>query len=245
MAEKKKRKIITAAEAKTGKKVTPKATAKSEGGGKKSSKGLRIGAIILWVLAIGFEVAAIYMFNLAEETLLIVALVLDAACCIVGSILWKKANRISPCKSKSKFVCFIWNQLGVIVCLIAFIPFGIYLIKKADQLSPKMKTIIVVLTAALFLGSVGGSIDYKPVTAESIEQAKIAAEAQDPDFDGIVYWTRWGKSYHLDQDCHTLTRSEVLISGTLEEALEAKRNDPCDFCALDWDEVSDTSGDDE
>lgn len=197
---------------------------------KKKTGGLRTIAIILWVLAILCEVAAIFMFNLNETTIMIILLVADAILCIVGSLLWKKSNRLSPCMSKSKFVQFIWNQMGVIACLLAFIPFGIILLTKADKLSPKMKTIVGVLFAVLFLGAVGGSIDYNPVTPEDVEKAQQEA-IEAGNIAGEVYWTRWGKSYHFDMDCSTLKNSGELITGTVQEAFEAKRNDPCDFCA--------------
>lgn len=247
MAEVKKKKIISASEAgKSGTKRTvssrkstdiagenevEKVQVRSSSGKKKSSKGLRTGAVILWVLAILFEVAAIYMLNIAETTFTIIALVLDAICVIIGSLLWKKANRISPCRSKSKLVCFIWNQMGVIACLLAFIPLGLFLLFKADKISPKMKQVIAIIAAALFLGSTAASVDYNPPTPESVAAAEAEAQAVDSDFDGTVYWTRWGKSYHLDPDCRALSRSAELISGTLEEAFDYKRNDPCDFCA--------------
>lgn len=251
MEEKKTRKIISASEAKAEKtrarkvvdpnerEVLEKEAAeaadyepsKPPKSRSKRAASLRIGAVVLWVLAILFEVAAIYMLNIAETTFAIIAIVLDAICCIAGSLLWKKANRLVPCKSKSKLVCFIWNQMGVIACLLAFIPFGLFLLLKADKISPKMKKVIAAIAAVAFIGSVGTSIDYNPPTEESIAQAEAEAKAIDSDFDGIVYWTRWGKSYHLDPNCQSLTRSDTLISGTLEEAFEAKRNDPCDFCA--------------
>lgn len=253
MAEVKKKKIISASEAgKSGVKKTVRSSktadieeaedrvkrvsTKRPTGRKKSSKGLRTGAIILWVLAILFEVATIYMLNIAENTFAIIALVLDAICVIIGSLLWKKANRISPCRSESKFVCFIWNQMGVIAALLAFIPLGLFLLLKADKVSPKMKQVIAILAAALFVGSTAASVDYNPPTPESVAAAQAEASAVDPDFDGTVYWTRWGKSYHLDPDCQSLSRSPELISGTLDEAFDYKRNDPCDFCAGGADE---------
>lgn len=258
MAEIKKKKIISASDAKKGKTTTKKPVKKSppkkakevvkeveedeeekeivEASGssssakKKRSSGLRTGAIILWVLAVLFEIGAIYMLNIAESTLAIVAIVLDAICCISGSLLWKKANRITPCKSKNKFVAFIWNQMGVIACLVAFIPLGLFLLLKADKIPPKMKQIIAVIASVAFLGSTAASVDYNPPTPESVAMAEAEAAASG-DYDGTVYWTRWGKSYHLDTECSSLSRSTELISGTIEEAFEAKRNDPCDFCA--------------
>lgn len=248
MAEGKKRKIISAAEAKGGKAPAKSKSVKKASSNKKSSKGLRIWAVVLWLLAIGFEVIAILLLKLtgvdlsifslsiSADTFIIAAIVIDAVLCILGSLMWKRANRISPCTSKSKFVCFIWNQMGVIACLIAFIPFGVLLLRNT-KMDAKMKKIIVTIAALLLVGSVGASIDYNPPTPESVAAAEADALAHDPDFDGTVYWTLYGKSYHLDVDCHTLANSEVLISGTLEEALDADRSDPCDFCALNEEEA--------
>lgn len=210
---------------------TVEASSSRSSGKKKSSSGIRSGAIILWVVAFIFQIVAIYMLNIAETTFAIIAIVFDAIACISGSLLWKKANRITPTKSKNKVVAFIWNQMGVIACLICFIPLGLFLLLKADKLSPKMKQIIATIAAVAFLGSSAASIDYNPPTEESVALAQAEAAALSDDFDGNVYWTRFGKSYHLDPDCHTLRRSEELITGTIEEAFEHKRNDPCDFCA--------------
>jgi len=265
MAEGKKRKIISASEAKSGKKgkakevevkeAVKKADNKKTTSSGSSTAGLRVGAIVLWVIAIAFEVIAIYlltikvdpkfMLNIAQSTWIIVAIVLDGICVVVGSLLWKKANRTNPCKSKNKFVKFLWDQMGVIAALLAFIPLGYYLLKKSDKLNPKMKKIITIVAAVVFLGAVGGSIDYAPTSPEDLEEAKIAAEEAAPDFDGTVLWTRFGGSYHVDENCQSLRHSEVLITGTMEEAFEAKRNDPCDFCVeqpekgIVFDEVSD------
>ena len=34
-------------------------------------------------------------------------------------------------------------------------------------------------------------------------------------------------------ECHTIKDSATKTSGTIEEAFEANRNDPCDYCALE------------
>lgn len=233
------RKIISASESKSGKSKSIKedTTVKTSSpkGSKQNTAGLRIIAIVLWIIAIALEVVAIYMISINEITIVIIALVLDAVFVIIGSLLWKKANHINPTKSKNKAVQFIWNQMGAIVALIAFIPFGIYLLVKADKVDAKTKKLILVLATALFLGAFGTSIDYSPATASEISNAEAAILAEHPDFDGTVYWTRFGKSFHIDKDCHTLKNSEVLITGTLAEAFEAKRVDPCDFCVGDLD----------
>jgi len=144
MAEGKKRVIISAAQARgeTGAKAAKKPRKNNANPNGGSTAGLRVGAIILWVLAIGFEIFAIQMLrvkfgtvtllgmNLTQEVMLIGAIVLDGIFVVIGSLLWKKANRTNPCKSKSKFVKFLWDQMGVIAALVAFIPLGLFLIKK-------------------------------------------------------------------------------------------------------------------
>lgn len=211
-------------------------------GGKKSVKGLRIGAIILWVLAIAAEVGAFFAFRYAyangnftldqlEMQLLVGALVLDAIFCIVAAQLWKKANRIKPCLADSKFVRTVWHQLGVIMVLICFLPIGIFLAVKSDKMDKKTKTIVLALCAALFVGATATSIDYQQPSDEEV--AQLQQQAIEENADGVVYWTRFGKSYHFDRDCSYLknTKEENLFSGSLDDAFAANRWDACDRCA--------------
>jgi len=202
----------------------------------KSATGLRIGAVILWVVALVCEIFAIRMINLTEETLAIVFIVADAVTCIIGSLLWKRSNKIDPPSKKNKFTFFLKSQLGLIACLICFIPLGILLLKNQD-LSPKSKKLIAIIAAVCFLGTAGASIDYAPVSAEEVAHAE-AMVAATGNIDDDVYWTRWGKSYHVE-GCHTLnnTKEENLFSGTIAEAMAEKRTDPCDFCFKDVEDI--------
>ncbi|MBP0963149.1 MAG: hypothetical protein J6Q99_02525 [Oscillospiraceae bacterium] len=197
----------------------------------KSATGLRIGAILLWIAALVCEIFAIRMFNLADETLAIVFIVADAVTCIIGSLLWKRSNKIDPPSKQNKLGFFLKSQLGLIACLICFIPLGILLLKN-ENLSAKSKKLIAIIAAVCFVATAGASIDYAPVSEEEVEQAEAVA-ATAGNYDGSVYWTRWGKSYHFDQGCQSLqnTKEENLFSGTLSEAMSEKRTDPCDFCA--------------
>lgn len=88
-------------EASTGK--TGKRPAVVTAANKKSATGKRVAAVILWVLALAAEVCAILMLNgtwyIPEEQKmywLIGALVIDLILVIIGSQLWKKANRLTP-----------------------------------------------------------------------------------------------------------------------------------------------------
>ena len=230
MAEKKEKKIIAAD---TGEEV--KAGSKKKEGMKQAAPvgnaaGLRIGAIALWVVAIVFEVLALlivlgkinlhFMPTLAQ---IIVLLVLDLACVIIGSQLWKKANHIRPASEKNKFLFWVWNNMGVIVCVIAFVPIIIVLLTNKN-LDKKTKAIAaVVAIIALLIGGVA-SYDFNPVSAEQ-QQAAMSAITDD------VYWAPFGKVYHTHDDCQALNHSDQLTYGTVEEAIAANRTRLCSFCA--------------
>ena len=230
MAEEKKKKIVSAD---TGEEVDinniqkPAAHAAAPVG---NATGLRIGAIILWVVAIAFEILALlvvlgkfdlkFMSQLAQ---LIVFLVLDLACVIIGAQLWKKANRIKPASEKNPLTFWLWNNMGVIVCVLAFIPFIIVLLTNKD-IDKKTKAIaLVVAIVALLIGGVS-SYDFNPVSAE---QQQAAMEAINSD----VFWTRFGHVYHTHDDCQALNHSEELTYGTVEQAIAANRTRLCSFCA--------------
>ncbi|MEA5051209.1 MAG: hypothetical protein VB021_07015 [Oscillospiraceae bacterium] len=218
-------------------KLTPTTTAR------KPATGLRVTAVILWVLAIGFEVLAILMLNGKGEsfqnflaatftnllTPLIIAIVADLALVIIGSQLWKKANHQDPVSEKNKVKFVLWNNMGVIAAVIAFLPL-IVLLLKDKNLDAKTKKIVsaVAIVAIVLAGAL--SVDYNPVSLEDM-QSEVTKSAN---YTGEVYWTLYGKSYHLDPNCQALSRTlpENLFHGTLEEAYNAGRTDPCDFCAL-------------
>lgn len=46
-----------------------------------------------------------------------------------------------------------------------------------------------------------------------------------------AYWVTSGKSYHFSQNCPSLARSNNIQTGTLQEALNAGKTDPCNNCA--------------
>ena len=143
---------------------------------------------------------------------------------IIGSQLWKKSNRLDPASKASKVKFFLWNNMGLIASVICFLPLIILLLANKDLDGKTKKIATVVAVIALIIASLF-SIDFDPVSAEEL------AEAQQTVGNGSVYWTQFGKSYHLDPNCHTLMRSSKVYQGTIEEAFEANRTDPCDFCA--------------
>lgn len=232
MAEPKKKKKIVAAD--TGKEV--QAGSKKKTGARKeaapvgNATGLRIGAVALWVVALVLEVVAYFMLigkiNLTFMSTIVqvvIALVLDLVCVIIGSQLWKKANHIKPASEKNKFLFWLWNNMGLIVCAVAFIPFVILALtnKDADKKTKTIATVVAVI--ALLIGGVA-SYDFNPVSEEQ-QQAAIEAISE------TVYWTPFGKVYHTHDDCQALNQSDTLIEGTVEQAIADNRTRLCAFCA--------------
>ena len=205
-----------------------------------NSKGLRAGAIVLWIAAIAFEVMGImallgklHITFLPTMVQLIVFIILDLACVITGASLWKKANHISPMSKKNKFLFWLYNNMGVIVCIIAFVPYIILLLKDKN-LDKKTKAIAAVVAVIAVL--IGGlcSYDWEPVSSEELEAAGACIE-------GTVYWTPYGKVYHTHEDCGALNRTDTLTYGTVEEAIAANRVRLCSFCA-NRDDITEDSG---
>lgn len=230
MAEKKKsQKIVSASSgkqvsAKSAKNATVKKAAPVG-----NATGLRVGAVILWVLAIAFEVLAVLILfgkiNLPFLTPLVnavIALVLDLGCLIAGSLMWKKANDYDPASEKNKLKFWLWNNLGSIVAIIAFLPFIILVLTNKD-LDKKSKTIAsVVAVVALLIGGLV-SYDFNPTSQEDLQHYQNYIE-------GDVYWTKGGGVFHTHVDCQHLGNSEEVVQGSVDEAFGANKNRPCKTC---------------
>lgn len=232
MAEPKKKKKIVAADSGE----TVKAGSRKKSGTRKeaapvgNATGLRIGAVVLWLAAFAFEILAVLILNgtvnltfMPSLWQIIIALVLDLICVIIGSQLWKKANHIKPASEKNKLKFWLWNNMGLIACAIAFIPFVILALtnKEADK---KTKTIATVVAIIALLISGVASYDWNPVSEEQ-QQAAMAAISDD------VYWSPFGKVYHTHEDCQALNQSDSLTYGTVEQAIADGRTRLCAFCA--------------
>jgi len=228
MAEKKTHNLVAADSAEAAKPVKPQAKPAPENG---NPMGLRIGAVILWVAAIIFEVLAILivagkinMTFLPVKWQLIVMIVLDLICVIVGAQLWKKANHIDPVSEQNKVKFWLWNNMGVIACVVAFVPIIILMLanKNLDKQTKVLCTVVAVI--ALLIGGLV-SYDWNPI---SLEQKEAAVEALG---DTDVYWAPFGKVYHTHEDCQALNHSETLTFGTVDQAIAAGRTRLCSFCA--------------
>lgn len=228
----------------------PQAVPEPQAAPGKSSIPWRVGAFVSWALGIAGMVMAIIMLMEGNERLLFVGIGVAAVACIVGALLWKKANRISPCKvkqdgsAKSKILTFLWNQMGVVATFIIFLPIGLFLFLKSDKLTAKGKRWASIITAALVLVVGAAAYDYNapvaevsaPVSVEQLEEQAAAGEVEIPDnltgaLTDDAYWTRYGYAYHFDPNCRAIVRSLTIYAGTLADAIEAKKLTPCSFCA--------------
>lgn len=200
---------------------------------KSKARTLRILAILSWIAAIGFEVGAILVLKKVpiNTTWLIVMIVVDLIFAVVGSLLWKKSNRLDPASEKDKTKFFIQNQLGAIMAVIAFLPLVILIFTNKD-LSGKQKGLVgTIAVVALLIAGITG-VDFNPPSQEQYAEQTKEVETL---MDGInhVYWTKSGKSYHLYQDCSYINsaRTSEIFEGTVAQARELKNiSDLCDRC---------------
>lgn len=163
-------------------------------------------------------------------TWLIVLIVVDLIFAVVGSLLWKKANRFDPASEKDKVRFFIQNQLGAIIGILAFLPLVILIFTNKD-LSGKQKGIVgTIAVIAMVVAGITG-VDFNPPSVEQYtNQTNKVDSLTGADH---VYWTKSGKSYHLYSDCPYINtkRTDEIFEGTVAKARELKNiTDICDYC---------------
>lgn len=226
MAQKKEKKMVATENA--GKAVSK--TTKAERSEKATGK--RVAAVVFWLLAIAMEVIFILFLNktiyfpwYAENQLLVLLVLigLDLIFVIIGSQFWKKANDVDPASERNKVKFFLWNQMGLIVSVLAFAPLILVLLKNKD-LDKKTKKIVTACAAvALVIAGLFG-IDYNPISEEE-------REAMEETITDDVYYTTFGKKYHTHEDCQALSNSATVYYGPISDALDAGRTEKCKFCA--------------
>lgn len=219
---------------------------------KEGAKPRRICAVILWVLAIACEIVAVLnIFNkltlpkFSQLTWLICLIVIDLIFVVIGSMLWKKANHIDPVSEKNKTKFWLWNNLGSIVSVLAFLPLIIIIFTNKDLDGKTKKIAGIVAIIALLIGGVA-SYDFNPVSSEKLQHAKeeiLANGNYDRDKETnepIVYWVTNSKKYHINQNCQHINRkgtSDTIQAGTLEDAFQKGLTEPCRTCIKALDKI--------
>ena len=211
---------------------------------KGAAKGKRIGAFILWLLGIAAEVVAILnvfgkieLPKFSQTVWLIGLIVIDLIFVLIGSSLWKKANHIDPASEKNKTKFWLWNNLGSIMSVIAFLPLFIIVLTNKDMDGKTKKIVSIVAGIALVTGFLG-SYDWNPVSSEQLQAAKneiLANGNYDTDEKGnpVVYWVEHSKKYHINSNCSAINRSntsDTIYQGTLEAAYQKGLTEPCRIC---------------
>jgi len=199
---------------------------------KSKAGSFRLFAILSWIVAIGVEVFAILQLKKVpiNMTLLIILIAADLIFAVIGSLLWKKANRFSPASEKDKFRFFIQNQLGVIIAVIAFLPLVI-LIFTNKNMNGKQKSIVgVIAVIAMLIAGITG-VDFNPPSQE--QYAQQTSQVESLTGTNNVYWTKSGTRYHIYSDCYHINtdKTEEIFSGTVAQARELKNiTELCGTC---------------
>lgn len=201
----------------------------------KSQAGqFRLFAGLLWLGAIVAQVFAIRMFlsavNSGESPVnvwVIGLIVVDLILVFVGSILWKKSNRLDPPSEKNKFLFYMQNQLGVVMAFVAFLPLILFILtnKKVDG---KSKAILgSIAGVALLIAGIGG-FESNMASVEKYTEETNMIEALTNN--NHVFWTKSGGKYHIYEDCHAISDSPTLTGGTVAEAHAAINNKDFNLC---------------
>ena len=199
-------------------------------GAKAAATRSRIIALVLWAVAIILELVAIFWVmrpsfdELAANhgfpqwrwyTLLGFIAVIGVLA-IVGSYLWKAANRQDPATRKEPVKFFIQNQLGAFIALLAFLPLIVMIFMNKDM-DAKQKNIagaagIIVAIAATVLG-----IDFKPLSQEQAAvESQVVTQLVGQD---LVWWTDGGKVVHLCQGASDIKNAKTPVgSGPVTDA---------------------------
>ncbi|MBG1231749.1 hypothetical protein F8B91_05320 [Aestuariivirga litoralis] len=155
-------------------------------GQQSSAFKLRAFAILSWAIAIAAEGVGIYFLmhhkfdagnNGGNLPLMIGLLVGIAVFAILGSFLWKAANRKDPAQRSDTINFFVQNQLGAIITIFAFLPLLVLIFMDKDM-DPKNKQIAGGAGAVLAIVAVLLGVNFKPPSVEQYTQDMNACAGQ-------------------------------------------------------------------
>ena len=199
---------------------------------KAQAKQLRLFAFLAWLVAIAGEIFAIVKL-IHDDTLvwLIVTMVGILALAVLGSFLWKKANRLDPASEKDKVKFFIQSQLGAIMAVLAFLPLIIFIFTDKEASSKTKGIAGAAAIVGLLIAGITG-IDFNPPSVEKYTaQINEQTDAIMDLTNGVdhVFWTPSGNKLHIFDDCQHIRNSEV-SDGTVKDAWEARGIDNNEIC---------------
>jgi hypothetical protein len=194
---------------------------------------LRIIALVLWALAIGTEAfAVVWVLRRSWKSdqatvsmvVLIVAIVVIAIFAILGSLLWKNANRADPASTSEPVRFFIQNQLGVIIAIIAFLPLIVLIFTNKDMAGKQKGIAGAVAIVALVIAGIAG-LSLNPPSVEQYD-ADTNTVVQLTGHNE-VFWTKDGSVYHLCEAASAVnqtSKDNTIYSGPVGDAKAAGKD---------------------
>lgn len=79
-------------------------------------------------------------------------------------------------------------------------------------------------------GGSGGGSGSGGSRTEATPRPEVEQTVMPSDVENAVYWVEEGKKYHISSDCSTLRNSDVIYSGTIDEAISNGKDDGCGWC---------------
>jgi hypothetical protein len=189
---------------------------------KSKATTFRLIAVVLWLVAIGIEGFAIFWVlkqHSVNMVLLIGAIVAIGVLSIIGSLLWKSANRADPARKSETIRFFIQNQLGAIIAIIAFLPLIVMIFTNKNMAGQQKGIAGGIAIAVLAVAAIVG-VEFNP---QSVEQNYAAETAVVVGYTGhdLVFWTKEGTVYHLCQAASAVnetSQDNTIYKGTVREA---------------------------
>jgi len=194
---------------------------------------LRATALVLWAVAIALEIVAIVWVlrppfdELAAHQgfpswrwwLLIGFIVAIGALAVVGSLLWKRANRHDPAPRSQPVRFFVQNQLGAIIALVAFAPLIVMVLLNKDM-DATQKGVAGGVGVVAALAAVALGIDFTPLSSEQAAvESQVVTQLVGRD---EVWWSAGGGVVHLCEGASELVGATTEVSsGTIADAFAA------------------------
>ena len=190
----------------------------------------RIIALVLWAVAIALELVAIFWLLRPPFDELVASqgfpqwrwwtllgfIVVIGALAIIGSLLWKSANRHDPASRKEPVRFFVQNQLGAFIALLAFLPLIILIFTNKDM-DQQQKGIAGAAGVIVALAAVALGIDFKPLSQEQAAvESQVVTQLVGED---LVWWSAGGGVVHLCEGVSDLQNvTTQLASGPIADA---------------------------
>jgi len=157
----------------------------------------RMIAGLLWLLAIGAQIWAITLLFKEPVNILLLCILMgvDFILVLIGGWLWKKASRLDPASKENKFMFFMQSQLGMVMAILALLPLIIFIFT-SNNLSSKQKGFIGGAGILLLVIAGIANYDFAPPSIEQYTDQMHEVEFLN-DGQNEVFWTTYGKKYHL------------------------------------------------